>query len=54
MASPADERAGVHRRLMACRALWLTSLGLALIAGLAVLLGNWMAGCSVDVAGSRH
>ncbi|MGA7546261.1 MAG: hypothetical protein WBW08_10635 [Methyloceanibacter sp.] len=50
MASPADERAGVDRRLTAWRALWLTSLGLALIAGLAILLGNWTAGRSVDVA----
>jgi hypothetical protein len=46
----ADARAGVDRRPMAWRALWLASLGLTLIACLAVVLGNWMAGRSVDVA----
>jgi hypothetical protein len=51
MAAPADVCAGIDRRLVAWRALWLTSLGLTLIAGLAILLGNWMAGRSADIAG---
>jgi hypothetical protein len=50
MPAPADARAGVDRRPAAWRALWLASLGLTLITCLAVVLGNWMAGRSVDVA----
>ncbi len=48
---PTSEGASATRRVRLWRALWLACLGLLLIAALALLLGKWMAGRSVDVAG---
>ncbi len=48
---PTSEDASATRRVRLWRALWLACLGLLLIAALALLLGKWMAGRSVDVAG---
>jgi hypothetical protein len=47
---PTSEDASATRRARLWRALWLACLGLLLIAAIALLLGKWMAGRSVDVA----